>query len=210
VTPTADWAQTNLDDGTGQLLSRQPRDIASNRLLRREGWRLRRLARLTRQLWDSFLTPSSAMVASVFTIARAGRVFTLLRRPAMAPTQPCSTSEYEDATAGLVAQTYLRRIGAPRGNGNACDASTALCHAWLDNDSADDNDWLLSGLGCVVQFVAAYGDRTRVIGWENNQPTWFQPTTGRYTSEPPVAFAAEDSTLYRYVGTGGERAEGRV
>jgi hypothetical protein len=69
---------------------------------------------------------------------------------------------------------------------------------------------LAPGLGCVAQFVAAYGDRTRVIGWDNNRPTWFVPTTGRHTSVPPVPFAAAESNLYRYVGTGGEAAECRV
>ena len=37
---------------------------------------------------------------------------------------------------------------------------------------------------------------------QNNLNRWYDPTTGRWLSEDPIGFGAEDANLYRYVGNG--------
>ena len=55
-----------------------------------------------------------------------------------------------------------------------------------------------SAIDCIFAFTARLYDETTDL--QNNLNRWYDASVGRWLSEDPIGFAAEDANLYRYVG----------
>src|SRR5262249_45153107 len=70
------------------------------------------------------------------------------------------------------------------------------------------------GYGNVTESNSAVGDRYKFTarefdantGLQYNRARYYDPTTGRWTSEDPSSFAAADSNLYRYAQNDSQNA----
>jgi RHS repeat-associated protein len=82
-------------------------------------------------------------------------------------------------------------ISSPAGSSEAVAQDTIAC----------------DGLGNVAATSAWFGDRYQFTegelksetGLRYNRARYYDPTTGRWTSQEPLGFSAGDSNLYRYV-----------
>jgi RHS repeat-associated protein len=81
----------------------------------------------------------------------------------------------------------------------------------IENSSQVIQDNLnYDGFGNVTESNSGVGDRYKYTarefdtntGLQYNRARYYDPSTGRWTSEDPLAFEAGDSNLYRYLGNG--------
>ncbi|MCX7418672.1 MAG: hypothetical protein NT013_03925 [Planctomycetia bacterium] len=64
---------------------------------------------------------------------------------------------------------------------------------------------LITRTGCQTCCLVAFYSRTTIVasgeastGLQYNRARWYAPAVGRFVSEDPIGFSAEDTNLYRY------------